>query len=102
MSDTVDSDARLRAQGAEAKAELALHKIDSHEEICAERYQGIRDSTAEVKAMISEMGKQYAGGINRVHDRIDAGQKRLIVWLGSVVGALAIGLGSVVFFLITK
>jgi len=97
----IDHEARAASAEARAKGDLALHKLDGHERICAVRYEAIQTAIDDMKAAVRELGHTYSGGINRVHDRIDAGQKRLVAGLAAVALLLAGGLGTVVFFMIT-
>ena len=98
----IDHEARAGAAEAARGAELALQKLDGHEQICAVRYEAIQIAIDDLKSAVSEMGRTHSGGINRVHDRIDAGQKRLIGGLAAVALLLAGGLGTVVFFLMSN
>lgn len=98
----IDLDARAAAAEGNRKADLAAHRMDSHEEICGVRYAAITAAISDIKNAVNSQGDKYSAGINRVHDRIDAGQKRLIVWLAGTVGTLTVGLAGVVFFIITK
>lgn len=48
---------RKTLAGAYEKAGDALQKIDSHEQVCAERYQNINDSLGDVKAAVKSHQK---------------------------------------------
>jgi len=102
MTTAVDGDARLSAQAAMSKATLVEHKQDTHEEICAERYEGIRTSMSDIKDLVKEQGRQYENGINRVHKRIDDGQKTFTGVLITLAVLLLSAVGVLAFFIMTK
>ncbi|MGN5375787.1 hypothetical protein [Sphingomonas hankookensis] len=55
-------DALQMARGADGKADRALQAVDSHEDICAERYKNINDKVAAVDAKVSTLFKLLAWG----------------------------------------
>lgn len=60
MTSDTAVNALTKAQEADAKASLALSKQDDHEKVCAERYQGIRDDSRELRGDIKAVAKSIA------------------------------------------
>ena len=60
MTSDTAVNALTKAQEADAKASLALSKWDDHEKICAERYQGIRDDSREIRGDVKAVAKSIA------------------------------------------
>lgn len=66
-------------------------RLELHEAVCAERYTGILNALT-----------QMAQGQTSLHARLDVVSNRMWLAVVSVCGASAIGLGAVVFHLLTK
>ena len=56
----------------------AYQKIESHEELCAERYKSIFDGLNELKSDI--------GGFRSLINKVRGGGITVLVWLGGWVG----------------
>lgn len=70
-------------------------RMDTHEAVCAERYKGIINSLNEVKAMLLTQASD-------THERLNTISSRMWVAVTGVLGVTVVGLGTLVFYLLTR
>lgn len=68
----------------------ALHRIEAHELVCAERYKQIGERHDEVKKTLDEMGAKVSRGFSSLYSRL---------W-GALLALVAIELSIIGFFIV--
>ena len=83
-------------------AQLALHRIDTHEKVCTERYGNVWQGLADLKADVASVQASVTASNTQHHDRFNTLSARmwgLLVW---TAGTSIAGLAAVVFYLLTR
>lgn len=93
--DDAERQIEAHAMSGDRTMEGAHARIDLHEAVCAERYKSIDKGLNEVKAMLLSQGNEFHARMNTISNRM---------WLGAIgfLAASAGGLGTLVFYLLTK
>lgn len=77
-------------------------RLDTHEKVCTERYGNIWDALKDLKNTANADRISRASSDQSIHDRFNAISARMWTAVASVCGAAVVGLGAVVFYLLTR
>ncbi|HYE49430.1 MAG TPA: hypothetical protein VEB20_07565 [Azospirillaceae bacterium] len=72
---------------AQRMALEAKHRIETHEDVCAERWEASRRETSAVKE-----------SVGKVHARLDSFQS----WIMGLMGTVVVAAGGIIVTLLTK
>ena len=71
-----------------------MHRIDKHEDICAERYKAIFEQLAT-------MARRQASDQQQLHERLNAISNRMWAMTVGTLGGAVAALAALLFFLLT-
>lgn len=71
---------------AQGMALTALHRIDAHEQLCAERYKQIGERHDEVKRALDEMAGKVSRGFSSLYNRLWTALLALVAIELSIIG----------------
>lgn len=87
---------------SDARDAEAHHKIDTHEKVCAERYGNIWEALKGIRADMTADRTARAEAEAVIHGRFNTISNRMWAALATIVVAAVGGLGTTVFYLLTR
>lgn len=80
----------------------ALHRVDTHEKVCTERYGSLWQAIDDLKKMVGSVQTAVTESNTQHHNRFNLISTRMWGLLAWVAASSVAGLGAIVFYLVTK